>query len=69
MSARKRSDFLQVKQVFFPSLASAEDALLAGAPVCGAEADEEASLLVFLLLLLLVVVVVRLPFRHLPAQV
>lgn len=39
----------------FVSLASAEDALLAGALVCGAEADEEPRLLIFLLLLQAVV--------------
>lgn len=53
-------------RVFAASLASAEDALLAGALVCGAEADEEPSLLIFLLLLQ---AVVRLPLRRFPPQV
>lgn len=49
----------------FASFAPTEDALLAGALVRGAEADEEASLLIFLLLMQ---DVVRLPFRRLPPQ-
>lgn len=48
------------------SLASTEDALLAGALVCSAEADEEPRLLIFLLLLQ---AVVRFPLRRLPPQV
>lgn len=53
-------------RVFAVSLAATEDALLAGALVRRAEADEEPSLLVFLLLLQ---AVVRLPLRRLPPQV
>lgn len=52
--------------MFVVSLTPTEDALLAGALVCGAEADEEPSLIVFLLLLH---AVVRLPFRRLPPLV
>lgn len=52
--------------VFLVSLASTEDALLAGALVRGAEADEEPRLLIFLLLLQ---ADVRLPLGRLPPQV
>lgn len=48
------------------SLAAAEDALLAGALVRRAEADEQPSLLVFLLLLQ---AVVGLPFKRFAPQV
>lgn len=54
------------KCVFLVSLASTEDALLAGGLVCRAEADEEPCLLIFLLLLQ---VVVRLPLRDLSPHV
>lgn len=52
-------------RVLLASFAPTEDALLAGALVCAAEADEEPGLLVFLLLLL---AGVRLPFGRLPPQ-
>lgn len=51
---------------FAASLASAEDALLAGALVSRAEANEEPCLFIFLLLLQ---AVVRLPFKRFAPQV
>lgn len=53
-------------ECFVASLAAAEDALLAGALVSAAKADEEARLLVFLLLLQ---AVVGLPFGRFASQV
>lgn len=52
-------------RVFAASLSPTEDALLAGALVRAAEADEEPSLLVLLLLLH---AGVRLPFGRLPPR-
>lgn len=53
------TEFSNAVNAYVASFASAKDALLAGALVCCAEADEKPRLLVFLLLLQ---VVVCLPF-------
>lgn len=62
----ERSKQVPMWWLFSTSLASAEDALLAGALVWCAEANEKPCLLIFLLLLQ---TVVRLPFRRFATQV